>query len=271
MSTRSKIMKKLLNMFRKEPDSNMTLRTSRLSSSEPDLLIDRPSELQDQILFALSRDLDNNCLQYQSCQDLTEVGKRDPLGPRDSAANYFTPRATIKKVDFITPKHSISETPINMVSNVVPFFKTPQSEPDTTQKHHHSNLIGYMTGRGHRIAAGDADSKPRRQAFTESKSQSHFKQSREILDALDAAKLKLKAMSEDMKNPPLLASNRNIAASLSSLNDPNRVQFSLSQTPPQTSGLASGLTSGVTANSAPPISHPHGHGLSPILHNLTKE
>ena len=38
------------------------------------------------------------------------------------------------------------------------------------------------------------------QAFTESKSQGHFKQSKEILDALDAAKLKLKAMSEDMKS-----------------------------------------------------------------------
>ncbi|KAK6739972.1 hypothetical protein RB195_008444 [Necator americanus] len=154
---------------------------------------------------------------------------KDTLTQKDSwlsVDGYFTPRETIKR------KKEIPQPCHDSVSTERLYMDRPR-----------------RSGGG----GGGAANAGIRSRITSSKAILTEKDWKEYdLDYLDVAKLQLKRMSEDMKRTPPLSSNaRLVGASLTSLTDASRVQFSLSQTPPM----------------APPVQP----SFSPILQSFSRE
>nr|CDJ86989.1 Protein of unknown function DUF1650 domain containing protein [Haemonchus contortus] len=184
----------------------------KLSSSSPHLS-DSP---KDKIIFPDSYQIRNGA----NTERYGDVGsEKDKLDVRESCEGYWTPRETMKrgKDAAVAPcGDSVSTDRFDMEETT----RRKSSGPRT-------RFVPRTTTKG-----SDKDWKDLE------------------FDYLDCAKLELKRMSEDMKRTPLTSNARVTGASLNSLTDVPRVQFSLSQTPP----LA-----------------PLQHSFSPILQSFPKE
>ncbi|EYC21351.1 hypothetical protein Y032_0019g3768 [Ancylostoma ceylanicum] len=182
---------------------------------------------------------------------------RDTLQQKDSwlsVEGYFTPRETMKRrKDTVQPCHdSVSTERLDVdpprrkiLISVFALHPHGSSVREKTSMDA-SRLVHRLLANAGLRTRFNPEEKKMSNGMLSDKDWKEFD-----LDYLNVAKLQLKRMSEDMKRTPLSSNARLAGASLTSLTDATRVQFSLSQTPPM----------------APPVQP----SFSPILQSFSKE